>query len=80
MNLRVQGDADAAGSRTTHSRKPRAGEGSGLLVARELRAVTVISDEMEKSARVPSPLQPLWEAPGQWLCLLIAWSRLPQGM
>ena len=49
-------------------------------MARGLRAVTVISDEMEKSARVPSPLQPLWEAPGQWLCLLIALSRLPQGM
>lgn len=49
-------------------------------MARGLRAVTVISDEMEKSARVPSPLQPLWEAPGQWLCSLIAWSRLPQGM
>lgn len=56
-----------------------AAKGSRLLVARGLRAVTVISDGTETFACVPSPLQPLWEAPGQWLCLLIAWSRLPQG-
>lgn len=30
MNLRVQGDTDAAGSRTTHSRKPTGlGRGAG---------------------------------------------------
>ena len=75
------GERAAGGPRAdTLEEAHRAGEGSGLLVARGLRAVMVISDGTETSARVPSPLQPLWEAPGQWLCSLIAWSRLPQGM